>query len=85
MTNIQRIIINYVNQNFVQRSVTIELVANDRVKIIDKAGESMIFSANIYCDIIDYSTKKKIAISDLPHTLDSSPFLEPHNWTNLPQ
>ena len=85
MTNIQRIIVNYVNQNFVKGSVTTEPIGNDRVKIIDKTGESMMFSANIHCDIFDCSTKKRIAISDLPHTLDYSPFLEPKKWTNLPQ
>jgi len=77
MTNIHRIIANYVKQDFVKGSVTAKPIGSDRVKIIDRTGESMMFSANIHCDIFDCSTKKRIAISDLPHTLDYSPFLEP--------
>lgn len=86
MTNIQRIIINFVNQNFVKGALTIELISNDCIKITDKTSESMTLSANIYCDIFDCSTKKRIAVSDLPHTLDGNNlYTEPKKWINLPQ
>lgn len=85
MTNAQRQIIKYIDQNFAPGSVNKEFPDQCAVKITDRSGESLTFSINIFGDIMLANTKTVIAESDLPHDLMAlSRHAEPHSWTNLP-
>lgn len=85
MNNIQRWLVAYVNDNFVPGSVEIEPVGTDRLRITDTSGESMTFTMNIFCDVMDAETQKILAVSDVPHDLDElalRPGAVPTSWQN---
>ncbi len=80
----QRSILKYIDQNFEEGSVRKELVGDSAVRITDRTGASMTFTQNLFGDIMDYNTKKVLAISDLPHNLDElRTTAMPTKWTEL--
>ena len=88
MTEAQRMIIKYIDQNFVKGSVRIELKGSTEVKITDYNKDHIILAINLYCDIMDSETNRIIAVSDVTHDLDyvmRNPFELPTKWMNLPQ
>ena len=88
MTEAQRMIIKYVDENFIKGSVRVELQGLSEVKITDWKKVSMTLTINLYCDIMDAETGQKIAVSNIPHDLDDlkqNPFKLPTGWMNLPQ
>ncbi len=88
MTEAQRMIVKYINENFLKGSVQVELKGSVEVKITDHNGEHMVLTVNLFCDIMDAATKKIIAVSNVPHDLDElirCPSKLPTSWTNLSQ
>lgn len=88
MTEAQRMIFKYIDENFILGSVRIELRGSTEVKITDRNKDHMILAINLYCDIMDAETNKIIAVSDITHNLDDvirNPFKLPTKWMNLPQ
>ncbi len=84
-SRMQRSILKYIDQNFARGSVRKELVGDLAVKIVDRNGESMTFTQNLFGDIMDNETKKILAISDLPHNLDKLRMTSmPTSWRNVP-
>lgn len=84
MTNAQRFISKYIDQN-ISGSVKKEFKDDGTVKITDKHGESMSFTCNLFGDIMDAKTKNILAESNLPHDLDKlNPGAVPTSWRNLP-
>ena len=85
MTNAQRWISKYIDQNFAPGSVNKEFLNQDAVKITDRSGESLTLSMNIFGDIMLANTKTIIAESDIPHDLMQPLIYAVHrSWTNLP-
>lgn len=88
MTEAQRMISKYIEQNFILSSVQIELSGPTEVKITDQNKGHMMLAINLYYDIIDTATNRIIAVSDIVHDLDDvmrNPFRLPTRWMNLPQ
>lgn len=82
MTRAQEAIKRYLQTQFTAVRYTPE--GTDRVRVTDYTGKSMVFSMNIFCDILDARTKQVIAESDLPHDLSKIGTTMPKSWKNLP-
>ncbi|MGN0141525.1 MAG: hypothetical protein ACI4AD_04805 [Roseburia sp.] len=57
----------YIDTQFMPGSIRKSLVDDYGVKITDKTGESMVFTMNLYGDIMDADTGKILARSNLSH------------------
>lgn len=87
MTKAQKWICDYIYTQFMPRSIVISLIGDGDVCITDRQGEQLIFSVNLFGDIMDKETGKIIAVSDVPHDLDElliNPEAEPTSWMSLP-
>lgn len=84
LTRVQECIVNYLKTQFHEGVVTMTPKGDSSIILIDRTGAEMIFSANIYCDILDGDTGQLIATSDVPHTLDAVGTVLPKSWTNNP-
>ena len=62
-----------------------EYEGQDKVFCIFSDGTERHLTIDLYCNIIDATTGKVIALSNLPQTLDKLPInAEPTSWTKKP-
>lgn len=81
MTKAQEWICRYLDTQFT--GVKYEIRGDAYVAVIDSKGAEMLFTMNIYADIMDANTKQIIAVSDCPHTIDTlTDSDEPTRWEN---
>lgn len=83
MTRAQEVIKKYIYTNFHEDSVLLFPVDQDKIKLIDAEGESLMLTLNLYGDIMDADTRQIYAISDLPHNLDQIGLQLPQNWKEV--
>lgn len=69
MTKIQEIILAYVKTQWDMTGITVHLEGDSMVVITDSTGDTLELTTNLYGDIMDASTKKILAASNLPHDL----------------
>ena len=84
MTKAQIILKKWIDKNFETGSVKITFPTEDRATITDKNGQKMTITMNLYCDILEYDTKKILAKSNLPHDLEKIGQQLPTDWTEIP-
>ena len=87
MTKSQEWICNYIKTQFMPGSIEISLIGDVDVSITDCQSEQLVFTVNLFGDIMDKETRKVIAVSDIPHDLDEllkNPEAEPTSWMSLP-
>lgn len=86
MTNAQKLIMKYLNKNFIPGSIHIDLLNEECVKVTDKQGDEMKLTINLFGDIMDADTHKIYAIANISHNLASlflDPTQMPTDWTEL--
>lgn len=83
MTRTQESIMTYIRKNFFPWSIQCIPEGEDCVKIIDRTGESMRLTMNLFGDIIDADTNFMYAISNLPHDIEKIGSRFPSDWTEL--
>ena len=83
MTLAQESIMAYIQKNFVPGSVRCVPEGDDCVRVIDRTGESMRLTMNLFGDIMDADTNFKYAISNLPHDIEKIGSRLPSDWTEL--
>lgn len=82
-TQAQLLLRKYIGMHFYPSSITMENVDTDKVKVTDFKGQSILFTMNIYCDIMDAETKQIYAISNIPHDIENVNSLLPTNWVEV--
>lgn len=82
-TRAQLLIRKYICMRFYLNNITMKNVDIDKVKVTDSKGQNIVFTMNLYCDIMDADTKKIYAISNIPHDLDNVKSLLPTNWVDV--
>lgn len=88
MTNVQKLIMKYVNKNFVPGSVDIGFLGNECVIVKDKTGDELKLTANLFGDIMDADTHKIYAMANISHNLAAlllNPEQMPTDWTKMPK
>jgi len=86
MTNAQKLIMKYVNKNFVSESVHIDFLNDECVKVTDQTGDELKLTVNLFGDIMDADTRKIYAIGNVSHNLAAlmlDPTQMPTDWTEL--
>jgi len=84
MTNAKKLIMKYVNKNFVSESVRIDFLNDECVKVTDQTGDELKLTVNLFGDIIDADTRKIYAIGNASHNLAAlmlDPTQMPTDWT----
>lgn len=82
MTIAQKCIIQYLNTQF--DDVKMTPIGDSEVTVTDYKGDTMTFTINVFCDIVDASTGEIIAKSDLPHDITKVGYQTPKKWVNNP-
>lgn len=83
MTTAHIILLKYIDKHFIKGSLSVDYPNNDTIQITDKNGDCMRLTLNLYGDIMDADTRKLLAISDLPHNLDTVGYKLPKDWQEL--
>lgn len=85
MTQSQEIILAYVKTQWDMAGIQVGLKGDDVVVITDSVGDTLELTTNLYGDIIDVSSRKILAASNLPH--DIRKFKQgdmPTSWLTYP-
>lgn len=69
MTRAQEIIVAYVETQWDMTGIQVGLKGYDVVVITDSTGDTLELTTNLYGDIIDVSSRKILAASNLPHDI----------------
>lgn len=69
MTQSQEIIIAYVKTQWDMAGIQVHCQGDDVVIITDSTGDKLELTTNLYGDIIDVSSRKILAASNLPHDI----------------
>lgn len=83
MTIGQRTILRFIDKNFAPGTIRTTAVGNDKIKVTDRKGESIMLTMNIYCDIMDADTGSIYARSSLPHDINKIGNQLPADWTEV--
>lgn len=85
MTKSQEIIVAYVKTQWDMAGVQVGLKGDDVVIISDFTGDKLELTTNLYGDIIDVSSRKILAASNLPHDIRKfNPEDKPTSWLTYP-
>lgn len=85
MTKIQEIILAYVKTQWDMTGIQVKCHGNDVVVITDSNGDKLELTTNLYGDIMDVSSRKILAASNLPHDLRKlNPEDMPTSWLTYP-
>lgn len=85
MTRIQEIILKYVKTQWDMAGIHVDLKGDDVVVITDFTGDKLELTTSLYGDIMDASTKKILAASNLPHDIRKlNPEDVPTSWLTYP-
>lgn len=85
MTRIQEIILAYAKTQWDMAGITVHLEGDSMVVITDFTGDKLELTTNLYGDIMDASTKKILAASNLPHDIRKlNPEDMPTSWLTYP-
>lgn len=85
MTKSQEIIVAYVKTQWDMAGVQVGLKGYDVVIITDSTGDKLELTTNLYGDIIDVSSRKILAASNLPHDIRKlNPEDRPTSWLTYP-
>lgn len=82
MNKAQIILNKWIRENF--KEVAVEFETASTAKIIDKYNDTMTITLNLYGDILEVGTNKLLAISDLPHDIESVGNMIPQSWRGVP-
>lgn len=85
MTRVQEIILTYVKTQWDMTGIQVKCQGDDVVIITDSTGDTLELTTNLYGDIIDVSSRKILAASNLPH--DIRKFKQgdmPTSWLTYP-
>lgn len=85
MTKSQEIIVAYVKTQWDLAGIHVGLEGDDVVVVTDSNGDKLELTTNLYGDIIDVSSRKILAASNLPH--DIRKFKQgdvPTSWLTYP-
>lgn len=85
MTRVQEIILDYVKTQWDLAGIHVGLEGDDVVVVTDSTGDKLELTTNLYGDIIDVSSRKILAASNLPH--DIRKFKQgdvPTSWLTYP-
>lgn len=69
MTKSQEIILAYIKTQWDMAGIQVGLKGDDVVVVTDSNGDKLELTTNLYSDIMDASTKKILAASNLPHDI----------------
>lgn len=85
MTTVQEIILTYVKTQWDMAGIKVKCQGDDMVVITDYTGDSLKLTTNLYGDIIDVSSRKILAASNLPHDIRKfNPEDKPTSWLTYP-
>ena len=85
MTRVQEIIIAYVKTQWDMAGIQVHCQGDDVVIITDSTGDKLELTTNLYGDIIDVSSRKILAASNLPHDIRKlNPEDRPTSWLTYP-
>jgi len=85
MTRAQEIIVAYVETQWDMTGIQVGLKGYDVVVITDSTGDTLELTTNLYGDIIDVSSRKILAASNLPHDIRKlNPEDVPTSWLTYP-
>ena len=85
MTKVQEIILAYVKTQWDMAGIQVGLKGDDVVVVTDSNGDKLELTTNLYGDIIDVSSKKILAASNLPHDIRKfNPEDVPTSWLTYP-
>lgn len=85
MTTVQEIILTYVKTQWDMAGIQVGLKGYDVVVITDSTGDTLELTTNLYGDIIDVSSRKILAASNLPHDIRKfNPEDKPTSWLTYP-
>lgn len=85
MTRIQEMILAYVKTQWDMTGIQVKCQGDSVVVITDPNGDKLELTTNLYGDIIDVSSRKILAASNLPHDLRKlNPEDMPTSWLTYP-
>lgn len=85
MTRVQEIIVAYVKTQWDMAGIHVGLKGDDVVVITDSVGDTLELTTNLYGDIMDVSSRKILAASNLPHDIRKlNPEDRPTSWLTYP-
>lgn len=85
MTRVQEIILAYAKTQWDMAGIQVGLKGDDVVVVTDSNGDKLELTTNLYGDIIDVSSKKILAASNLPHDIRKfNPEDVPTSWLTYP-
>jgi len=69
MTRVQEIIVAYVKTQWDMSEIKVKCQGDNILVITDSVGDKLELTTNLYGDIIDVSSRKILAASNLPHDI----------------
>lgn len=85
MTQSQEIIVAYVKTQWDMTGIKVKCQGDDVVVITDSTGDTLELTTNLYSDIMDVSSRKILAASNLPHDIRKfNPEDKPTSWLTYP-
>ena len=85
MTRVQEIIVAYVKTQWDMSEIKVKCQGDNILVITDSVGDKLELTTNLYGDIMDVSSRKILAASNLPH--DIRKFKQgdmPTSWLTYP-
>ena len=69
MTRVQEIIVAYVKTQWDMSEIKVKCQGDNILVITDSVGDKLELTTNLYGDIMDVSSRKILAASNLPHDI----------------